>query len=256
MADESRLLRSRPAVLAVVGTLACLVQPATPYLVAGSALAGATFAPGAPPRVSVQLLARDARRPCAAHSLRCFYADACGRLLVARSSAARVLGDEFRQGIALLVVETSSVGETTALVVNRPTPLLLGHLDLPRFHAFKDCRLFHGGALESESELGADRSREHPHPLRRKNVTGGSNVLSNVADAESSEPHCLSPHHWIHKAEGIKGSTALTSGIYYGMLLRTPEERSVSVLGDGLDRKCSADMGARAEQAAASRMHA
>jgi hypothetical protein len=236
MADESRLPRSRCAVLAILGILACLVQPATPYLVAGSALAGARFAPRNPPRFSVQLLARDARRPCAALSLRCFYADACGRLLIARSSAARVLGDEFRQGIALLVVETSSVGETTALVVNRPTPLLLGHLDLPRFHAFKDCRLFHGGALESQSELGADRSRERPpHPLRRRNVTGGSNLLSNVADTGSSEPHCLSPHHWIHKAEGIKGSTALTSGIYYGMLPHNSEEMGVSVLGDGLD---------------------
>ena len=116
------------------------------------------------------------------------------------------------------MVETTPVGETTALVVNRPTPLLLGNLDLPRFHAFGDCRLFQGGVLDAG--LGS-KTRQLPHPQRRKNLTGSSNLLSKMADDRSSEPHSLSPHHWIHKADGIKGSTSLGGGLYFG----APDEK-------------------------------
>jgi len=76
--------------------------------------------------------------------IRMYSDDACGRVLIARDSTARVLGEEFRAGIAIFVIEHSLHG-TTALVVNRPTPLTLSHLDLPRFHAFGRCRLFYGG---------------------------------------------------------------------------------------------------------------
>jgi hypothetical protein len=200
--------------MAVVISLG-LVQQAASYLVASGSFLAPRPCVLRPVTFSLQRPAETRTRDGDARSLRCFYADSCGRLLVARSSAARVMGDEFREGIALLVVETTPVGETTALVVNRPTPLLLGHLDLPRFHAFKDCRLFQGGVLDAE--LGG-KTRQRVHPQRRKNLSGSSNLLSKVADDRSSEPHSLSPHHWIHKADGIKGSTSLGAGLYFGAL--------------------------------------
>ena len=54
-------------------------------------------------------------QPCA--SVRPYMsADACGRVLVARNGAERVLGGDFREGIAMLVSDHSLQG-TTALVV-------------------------------------------------------------------------------------------------------------------------------------------
>jgi len=105
---------------------------------------------------------------------------------------------------------------TTALVVNRPTPLTLSHLDLPRFHAFGRCRLFHGGVFESE--LGQDKTAPNANPIRRK-MTSGHNLLSNLQPQPGSsgfEAHNFSPNHWIHAVEGIKGSTALGGGIFLG----------------------------------------
>jgi hypothetical protein len=103
---------------------------------------------------------RECRRSLPARSAQsilslCMYDDVSGKVLLARPSAQRVLGEEFYEGLAILVVGNSPQG-TRALVVNRPTPLLLKHLDLPRFHEFASCRLFHGGTMKAD--LGEFRS--------------------------------------------------------------------------------------------------
>jgi len=166
---------------------------------------------------AVQLRAGDARasvpRTQSGSSVRIrMYAEKLGQVLVTRDGAERVLGDEFRAGVAILVTEQCN-DRTKALILNRPTPLLLSHLDLPRFHAFGPCRLFLGGVLDQESEL-QDNGVERPHPMRRKNVTGGQNLLSNIPRATSGsfERNNMSPHHWIHTIEGLKGATRLGVG--------------------------------------------
>ena len=84
---------------------------------------------------AVQLRAGDARasvpRTQTGSSVRIrMYAEKLGQVLVTRDGAERVLGDEFRAGVAILVTEQCN-DRTKALILNRPTPLLLSHLDLP-----------------------------------------------------------------------------------------------------------------------------
>ena len=142
----------------------------------------------------------------------------CGQVLVARPGAERVLGEELREGVAILVASQGWEG-STALVINRPTPLLLRHLDLPRYHAFGQCRLFHGGTIDTcSSELATDLLSDPSAPRRRQDVTSGHNLLRNIHTTSSSdkEAHNLSPQHWIHRVEGIKGSTELVHGLFLG----------------------------------------
>ncbi len=152
----------------------------------------------------------------------------CGQVLVARPGAERVLGEELREGVAILVASQGWDG-STALVINRPTPLLIRHLDLPRYHAFGQCRLFHGGTIDtSSSELATDLLSDPSAPRRRHEVTSGHNLLRNIQTASSSdkEAHNLSPQHWIHRVEGIKGSTELMHGLFLGGSL---EDASLSI---------------------------
>lgn len=144
----------------------------------------------------------------------------CGQVLVARPGAERVLGEELREGVAILVASQGWEG-STALVINRPTPLLIRHLDLPRYHAFGQCRLFHGGTIDTSSS-------DHSERRRRQEVTSGHNLLRNIQTASSSdmEAQNLSPQHWIHRVEGIKGSTELVHGLFLGGSL---EQASLSI---------------------------
>ena len=124
----------------------------------------------------------------------------CGQVLVARPGAERVLGEELREGVAILVASQGWEG-STALVMNRPTPMLIRHLDLPRYHAFGQCRLLHGGTINtSSSELATNLLSDPSAPRRRHEVTSGHNLLRNIQTAASSdmEAHNLSPQHWIH----------------------------------------------------------
>ena len=148
--------------------------------------------------------------------------DARGQVLLARPGAERALGEDFYAGTAIVVVEHEFQG-ASALVINRPTPLLIDHCDLPRFHAFRSCRLFHGGNMQSEPDdsLFGGLLSDPAAPRRRKNVTGASNLLSNALPSESGdfESHNISPHFWIHRVDGVKGSCSLDgSGIFLGAL--------------------------------------
>ena len=144
-----------------------------------------------------------------------------GCMLIARPSAARVLGPDFREGVAIIVVDNSIREGSTALVVNRPTPLTLHHLDLPRFHAFGTCRLFLGGAVETALGQDTDVSRGVG------GLTSGAHTLP--PHSGNFEAQNLSPHHWIHRVEGIKGSVDLGGGIFFGGSLN---DASMSVAVD------------------------
>ena len=198
--------------------VSCWHSAVAPLMAAGARLAGAHTQ-------RRRGRGRDKHAP-----LRMFFADACGQVLVARPGAERVLGEELREGVAILVA-TQDLHGTTALVVNRPTPLLIQHLDLPRYHAFGQCRLFHGGTIGASSELQTDLLSDPSAPRRRNHVTGGHNLLSQaqVSGSGDFEAHNLSPHHWVHKAEGIKGSTELGDGIFLGGSL---EDASASIAVD------------------------
>ena len=115
-------------------------------------------------------------------------------------------------GTAILICDHSPAG-TSALVVNRPTPLRLRDLDLPFLQRDFDSHiLFHGGdpsGLTDETLL--------PGPT----VTGAHNLLRNIPAAHALRaPHSLAPHAWLHSSAGLRGSRPLRPGLSCGASLR------------------------------------
>ena len=211
--------------ITVLIMLASTVNPSTQFALLGTPLPGwiraaSTERAGRAPPIAQSATRRTSSRSVSSFSMYFHGTEDVGCMLIARPSAARVLGQDFREGVAIIVVDNSIREGSTALVVNRPTPLMLHHLDLPRFHAFGTCRLFLGGAVETA--LGQDTMSRGVGGL-----PSGAYTLS--PHSGNFEPQNLSPHHWIHRVEGIKGSIDLGGGIFFGGSL---DDASISVAVD------------------------
>ena len=212
--------------IAVLIMLASIINPSTQFALLGTPLPGwlpaaSTERAGRAPPTAQSATRRTSSRSVSRFSMYFHGTEDTGCMLIARPSAARVLGPDFREGVAIIVVDNSIREGSTALVVNRPTPLTLHHLDLPRFHAFGTCRLFLGGAVETALGQDTDVSRGVG------GLTSGAYTLS--PHSGNFEAQNLSPHHWIHRVEGIKGSVDLGGGIFFGGSLN---DASMSVAVD------------------------
>ena len=199
--------------ITVLIMLASIINPSTQFALLGTPLPGwlpaaSTERAGRAPPIAQSATRRTSSRSVSRFSMYFHGTEDTGCMLIARPSAARVLGPDFREGVAIIVVDNSIREGSTALVVNRPTPLTLHHLDLPRFHAFGTCRLFLGGAVETALGQDTDVSRGVG------GLTSGAYTLS--PHSGNFEAQNLSPHHWIHRVEGIKGSVDLGGGIFFG----------------------------------------
>jgi len=137
-----------------------------------------------------------------------------GQVLIAQT-----LGTDFEEayapGTAILVTEDER-GSAQALILNRPTPLLIKHLDLPRLTPFKNNVLFHGGQyMASLADMWSGADAKHAKATK---MTGGNNLLRRVEELSSQglPANCMSPQFWIHKIHGIKGAVELEFGLYLG----------------------------------------
>ena len=106
--------------------------------------------------------------------------------------------------VEVVIFEHTEMG-TGGLVLNCPTPLTIGSLNIPRFHAFEELPLMLGNGMILEQEEGEEEEED-------ENDIYSNNSIDNNRDDIMTNNVCLgevSPWFWIHNMENLPGSYEL-----------------------------------------------
>ena len=106
--------------------------------------------------------------------------------------------------LQIVIFEHTDVGGTGGLVLNRPTPLLLGppHIDIPRFQPFKGLPLMLGCGYDEDQHDDDDDNDDgdDDQPGGRRRGRGGQERFG-LGE--------VSPWFWLHNIENVPGSYKL-----------------------------------------------